>query len=334
MYNFINIFVKKLIILCMPLVCMAQNNTTTAIETIKTIPIDGYAAKVNQTIITRSDVRATMAPVLSQLYSKYEGTELDQKLEEAYVNAREQLIDQALIVIAFEKQGGQIPDYFVNNEIDRIIRTRFNVDKVAFEQSLSKDQITYDDYVEKIRNNITSSVLMNEQINQRAKISPEAVRIFYEANRYRYLIPEKIRYSVIMLNSGATLEEKSLKKNNALLIMKKLNSGEDFNLLAKEFSEGARANQGGSYPWLQLKDIDKSLHQYLNQLRTGEISSIIEIKDQLLILKVDARRNAAYQPFSEVRESIKDKLIIIERDRLYNEWMNRLKEKHYIIRYN
>ena len=334
MYNFINIFVKKLIILCMPLVCMAQNNTTTAIETIKTIPIDGYAAKVNQTIITRSDVRATMAPVLPQLYSKYEGAELDQRLEEAYVNAREQLIDQALIVIAFEKQGGQIPDYIVNNEIDRIIRTRFNGDKAAFEQSLSKDQITYDNYVEKIRNNITSSVLMNQQINQRAKISPEAVRIFYEANRYRYLIPEKIRYSVIMLNSGATLEEKSLKKNNALLIMKKLNSGEDFNLLAKEFSEGARANQGGSYPWLQLKDIDKSLHQYLNQLRTGEISSIIEIKDQLLILKVDARRNAAYQPFSEVRESIKDKLIIIERDRLYNEWMNRLKEKHYIIRYN
>lgn len=318
----------------MPLICIAQNNTVTSIEAIKKIPIDGYAAKVNQTIITRSDVRATMAPVLPQIYNKYEGVELDQRLEEAYVNAREQLIEQALIVIAFEKQGGQIPDYFVNNEIDRIIRTRFNGDKVAFEQSLSKDQITYDNYFEKIKNNITSSVLMNEQINQRAKISPEAVRIFYEANRYKYLIPEKIRYSIIMLNSGVTPEEKSLKKNTALLIMQKLNSGEDFNLLSKEFSEGARANQGGSYPWLQLKDIDKSLHHHLNQLRTGEISSIIEIKDQLLILKVDARRNASYQPFSEVRETIKDKLMILERNRLYNEWMNRLKNKHYIIRYN
>ena len=76
------------------------------------------------------------------------------------------------------------------------------------------------------------------------------------------------------------------------------------------------------------------MHHHLNQLRTGEISSIIEIKDQLLILKVDARRNASYQPFSEVRETIKDKLMILERNRLYNEWMNRLKDKHYIIRYN
>ena len=40
-----------------------------------------------------------------------------------------------------------------------------------------------------------------------------------------------------------------------------------------------------------------------------------------------------YQPFSEVREA-KDKLIILERNRLYNEWMNRLKDKHYIIQYN
>ena len=144
--------------------------------------------------------------------------------------------------------------------------------------------MTYDNYFEKIKNNITSSVLMNEQINQRAKISPEAVRIFYEANRYKYLIPEKIRYSIIMLNSGVTPEEKSLKKNTTLLIMKKLKkkNGEDFNLLSKEDFQ-VQTNQGGSYPWLQLKDIDKSLHHHLNQLRTGEISSIIEINDQLLI---------------------------------------------------
>ena len=71
MYCVINKFVK-LILLCMPLIC-AQNNTVTSIEAIKTIPIDGYAAKVNQTIITRSDVRATMAPVLPQIYNKYEG---------------------------------------------------------------------------------------------------------------------------------------------------------------------------------------------------------------------------------------------------------------------
>ena len=334
MYFIRDNIVKKLFILSISLIFTIQNSTFASNETMKTIPIDGYAAKVNQTIITRSDVRATMAPVLPQLYNRYQGVELDQKLEEAYINAREQLIEQALIVIAFEKQGGQIPDYFVNNEIDRIIRDRFNGDKANFEQSLSKDQITYDNYVKKIRDNISSSILMNQQINQRAKISPEAVRIFYEANRYKYLIPEKIRYSIIMLNSGTTSEERSLKMKTASLIMQKLNSGEDFNLLAKEFSEGARANQGGSYPWLQLKDIDQSLHEYLNQLRAGDISSIIENKNQLLILKVDARRNAAYQPFSEVRDTIKDKLLIIERNNLYNEWINRLKDKHYIIRYN
>ena len=73
------------------------------------IPIDGYAAKVNETIITRSDVRSAMSPILPQLYRRYQGDELEQQLEQAYLNAREQLIDQALIVAAFEARGGQIP---------------------------------------------------------------------------------------------------------------------------------------------------------------------------------------------------------------------------------
>ena len=57
---------------------------------------------------------------------------------------------------------------------------------------------------------------------------------------------------------------KIFKKEYRFIDHEEIKLGEDFNLLAKEFSEGARANQGESYPWLQLKDIDKSLHQYLN----------------------------------------------------------------------
>ena len=298
------------------------------------IPIDGYAAKVNETIITRSDVRSAMSPILPQLYRRYQGDELEQQLEQAYLNAREQLIDQALIVAAFEARGGQIPDYYVESEIDRIIRDRFNGERARFEETLAAEQITYDEYLEKTRRNISASMLIREEVNQRARISPETIRITYESNRYDYLIPEKIRHSIILLYCGSTPEERTLKTETAELILQKIEAGEDFNTLAQEFSEGARAEQGGAFPWLQLKDIDSSLHFHLNQLKTGQHSPIITDDDRLLILKVDARRNASYQPFSEVREAIKENLTTLERDRLYKNWMKRLKEEHYVRRYD
>ena len=201
------------------------------------------------------------------------------------------------------------------------------------EETLAAEQITYEEYLEKTRRNISASMLIREN-NQRARISPETIRINYESNRYDYLIPEKIRHSIILLHCGSTPEERTLKTETAELILQKIEAGEDFNTLAQEFSEGARAEQGGAFPWLQLKDIDSSLHSHLNQLKTGQHSPIITNDDRLLILKVDARRNASYQPFSEVREAIKENLTTLERDRLYKNWMKRLKEEHYVRRYD
>ncbi len=319
-----------LILLSIPVIHYAQ----TSQHTNQPIPIDGYAAKVNNTIITRSDVRSAMATILPQLYRRYQGAELEQQLKQAYLNTREKLIDQALIFATFEARGGQIPDYYVNGEIDRIIRDRFNGDRARFEETLAAEQITYDDYLERTRRDISVSMLIQEEVNQRARISPETIRITYESNRYDYLIPEKIRYSIILLNCGSTPEERTLKTETAELILQKIEAGEDFNTLAQEFSEGARADQGGAFPWLQLKDIDPSLHFHLNQLKTGQHSSIVTNEDRLLILKVDARRNASYQPFSKVREAIKENLTTLERERLYENWMKRLKEEHYIRRYD
>ena len=145
-----------------------------------------------------------MSPILSQLYRRYQGDELEQQLEQAYLKAREQLIDQALIVAAFEARGGQIPDYYVESEIDRIIRDRLNGERARFEETLAAEQITYDDYLEKTRRNISASMLIREEVNQRARISPETIRITYESNRYDYLIPEKIRHSIILLYCGST----------------------------------------------------------------------------------------------------------------------------------
>ncbi|MAW40512.1 MAG: hypothetical protein CMF27_06300 [Kiritimatiellaceae bacterium] len=324
------ICILQLILLSIPPLHYAQTSPPAT----QSIPIDGYAAKVNETIITRSDIRSAMASILPQLYRRYQGAELEQQLDQAYLNAREQLIEQALINAAFETRGGQIPDYYVNNEIDRIIRDRFNGERARFEETLAAEQITYQDYLEKTRRNISTSMLIREEVNQRARISPETIRITYEANRNNYLIPEKIRHSIILLHCGSTPEERTLKTQTAQHIIQKIEAGEDFNTLAQEFSEGARADQGGAFPWLQLKDIDTSLHFHLNQLKTGQHSPLIEDDDRLLILKVDARRNASYQPFSEVRQTIKEELTTLEQDRLYQNWMEQLKKEHYVRRYD
>ncbi len=297
------------------------------------IAIDGYAAKVNDRIITRNDVRKAMAPVIPDLYRLFQGAELDQRLDKAYQSAREQLIEKALMLEAFEAAGGQIPDHYVKEEIERIIRNQFKGDRALFEEFIMRQKKTLAEHFEEVRENIAAGMLMNEEVLRRVRITPGHIRSTYENNRKDYLIPEKIKHSVIVLNKGSTFEEQAVKREEAERILQRLLAGGDFAEAARTSSEGSRAEDGGAFSWMQPKDIRLELREEIAHIETGGIR-MIETEDRLYIVKVDARRQASYQPFEGVRSSIKNRLVLEERRRLHQRWMERLKANSYIIRYD
>ena len=133
-----------------------------------------------------------------------------------------------------------------------------------------------------------------------------------------------------MLNKGETPEDQVVKTEEALGIRQKLIDGADFAEIAKETSEGSRAADGGSFPWMQPKDVREELQESLRVLPAGEISEIIETENQLYIVKVEGRRQAGYTPFEEVRDQIKNALTAQERDRLRTRWIERLKKENYV----
>ena len=89
-------------------------------------------------------------------------------------------------------------------------------------------------------------------------------------------------------------------------------------------SEGSRAADGGSFPWMQPKDVREELQESLTVLPAGDTGN------QLYIVKVEGRRQAGYTPFEEVRDQIKNALTAQERDRLRKRWIERLKKDNYV----
>ncbi len=300
----------------------------------RSIEIDGYAAKVNDKVITQGEVREALAPLLPDLYRAYKGEQLEKELDSAYRKAREDLVDRALILAAFKKRGGQIPDQYVNEEIDRMVKARFNGDKAVFEQTLAAQKKTLDEYKETIRDQLAVGMMINEEITKRVRITPEQVRKAYEDHLENYAIPEKVKYSVIVLNKGTTPEEQAVKLKEARSIRKQLLAGADFNETAKKVSEGSRSAEGGAFPWMQPKDARPELRETLHTLPAGKISEIIPTDTQLYIVKVEARRQAGHKSFDEVRQAIKASLAAEERERLKKRWIERLKKENYVVYYN
>lgn len=298
------------------------------------VEIDGYAAKVNDKVITRGEVREAMAPLLPELYRQYQGAQLEAELEKAFNRARNELVERALIMEAFSAKGGAIPDQYVNDEIKRTITAQFKGDEALFEQVLAEQKKTRAEYMEMIREQMAVGMMINEEVSRRARITPNQVREEYEKNKEDYFIPEKVKYSVIVLNKGSTPEDQAVKKEEAAKIRKRLVDGADFGETAKEVSKGSRAADGGAFPWMQPKDVRPELQETLRTLPAGEISEIIETDTQLYLVKIEARRQPGYKDFDEVRKDIKNALTAKERARLKERWIDRLKEDNYVVLYD
>ena len=301
---------------------------------VESVEIDGYVAKVNDRVITKGDVWAATAPRLPELHRTYQGAQLEEKLKEAFEETQENLIERLLIMEAFAKRGGQIPDQYVNDEIKRMINERFKGDEAQFEHMLAEQKKTRVEFMETIREGIVVDMMLHEEVAKRARVTPAQIKAEYEANKEsRYSIPEKVEHSVILLNKGNTEEDQAVKRKEAEQIRQRLLAGADFAAIAKELSEGSRAADGGKFPWMQPKDIRAELQETLIALPVGEVSEIIESDTSLYIVKVHARRQSGFKSFDDVRKSIKTSLNTKERARLKKRWMALLKASNYIVRY-
>ena len=289
---------------------------------------------MNHQIITRNEVREAMAPQLPEIYQRFKGAAREEALRALYEKYREKLIEEALIAADFSERGAFIPDLYVEAEIESIIRNQFKEDRNRFEEELIKSKKSYDVFFEQTRKQLGNRMLVNEMVGQRAHVSPDKIRQIYEENRADYLIPEKIKYSLITIYKGTNEEEKALKEREVQHLLEELASGRSFNELARQFSRANRAEDGGAYPWLQLKDLPSAFTEVVASLEAGEYSPVIDEADRYVILHVDARRTASYQPFDEVRDAIEKEQLIQARERHYTSWIDRLKDKHYVIRYD
>lgn len=298
------------------------------------IPVDGSAAVVNDKVITMTKVLRTMQPVVEQLRQNYHDEELSRKMEDAYEKTLDSLIERELILDLYRQQKEfTIPDSVVDNQIDELIHTKFDNNRTAFMNALESDDITIDEWRKVMKNRLIISFMRNKAVDSNVMVSPQAVRKAYEKAIDKYSVPKQVELRMIVIHRGNTEEEVALKKKQAEEVRKQLLSGEEFDALAKEVSEGSKASEGGYWGWAEPDSRRRELAEVLETLNPGEISKVIEAGEELYILKIGGRKNATVIPFEDVQKSIRNDLRQKETQRLYKAWIDRLKKKSYIKKF-
>ena len=285
---------------------------------------DRYAAQVNSRVIIVSDVLNMMGPLRQHLMDTYSGAELEAKTEEAYTNTLHLLIERALILEDFGRQEQKLPDQVVDGRINEVIHDRFNNSRSAFFEALTEEHMTIEDWRTDAKDHITVSMLRRREVADKVVVAPCDVRVLYEKRLAKYQTPEQVHIRAIVLHPGASAEK------TARELQARAAQGENFEALARQQSQGAGAQNGGDWGWLQPGDLRQELAAALKNMAVGQISPVVVADGDFYILKLEAHKAAETKPMAAVYTQLEEELRQTEAERIYKNWIKRLQQKYYV----
>jgi peptidyl-prolyl cis-trans isomerase SurA len=290
--------------------------------------VDRIVAKVNDEIITLSELRRQMDPMRKEIMSKVPAAMQEQALKEAEEQILNSLIEASLIYQkAIELEYNAEVEEDVTAYIQQIMKDNGINDTDEFEDRLAEQGQSLRSFREEIEKGLTSQALVNAFIHSRISLLTPEIERYYQNHQADFTTPEEVTLSEIILDtSKGVAEAESL----AADIADRVRRGETFAALAGQHSKGATAGKGGGIGTYVIDKLNAETRKALASVGEGEISAPQKSAEGLIIYRVDARKPMIVRPLDEVSDQIKNILYQQKQNPEYERFITQLKEDAYI----
>lgn len=157
--------------------------------------------------------------------------------------------------------------------------------------------------------------LVQSVIEQRAVVSDEEVRRYYEEHEKEYT--KEFRVSHILVNSREEADK-----------IKDLLKRHSFAWVARRYSIDKHTRRGGDLGFLSKGNMIPEFERVVFNMKVGEVSDIIESEFGYHIIKLTDIRDARFKMgLEDVGEEIANKLMMIKREEVYDSLVQALKSR-------
>ena len=281
-------------------------------------PPANVAAEVNNHAITYADLEKTYQ---SQFPQPVEGTNEDQVMSQK-LELLSSLITNEIMLQRAEKAGLTAVDADVDAEFNKI---KAPYTKEEFDSQLKARNMTVDDLKSQLRRDLTVNKLINKEITSHIAITDADVANFYNANKASFNLAEpQVHLAQILVTPFANPNVRNLKNSKARNeseaqtkindILTRLKRGEDFSMLAQNYSEDPdSAPNGGDMGFIPESTLEKAnpdLRKLVASLPPGAFAPI-HTQEGYRILRVIAREPAGQRELNDprVQQNIRETLL-------------------------
>jgi peptidyl-prolyl cis-trans isomerase SurA len=297
--------------------------------------VEEIIARVNNEIITRSEyekARATAAEDAKQdCQAHCTPEQLQIAIEDRQKNALRDLIDQSLLVQRGKDMGVSV-EADVIKKLDQV-RIQNNLSSMEdLEKAVSAQGLNWEDFKNNLRNGILTQRVISSEVGSHITIGRDEIEKYYNEHKSEFVRPEQVALRSIEVNTEKKSPEQIAElKKKAETTLKRIKDGDDFGEMAKRFSDGSTAKQGGFLGVYKRGELSKELEDVVFKMRKNDVTDVMDTKQGFLVLQVLEHYDEGEQSLAKVENEITDKLYSARMEPAMREYVKTLREQSYVV---
>ncbi|QCR31074.1 peptidylprolyl isomerase [Lysinibacillus sp. SGAir0095] len=242
--------------------------------------------------------------------------ELNEALTAQYgVEVLDTLITDKIIELEAEKLDVSVTDEEIEEEYEDY--TNEYGGEEAFLEVISSYNMAVEDVKEDIKVYLLTLKLMEDYV----EITDEEVETYFEENKATYGQAAEVEANHILVEDEKTAQE----------VIGKLNAGEDFAELAKEYStDTATKEDGGNLGYFGKGEMEEAFENAAFTIEIDSVSEPVETDYGFHVIKVTDKIEEKEAEFEDVKDTVYQDLLDSKVNEQYSTWLEEKMEEYKI----
>jgi uncharacterized protein YheU (UPF0270 family) len=295
----------------------------------------GLVLRVNNDVLTMDEVVMPASKVFGNLA---QGSSLGEFEKIAKPQVERFVWNRVSDMLLYQQARKSLPDG-VEEPLEKIVEEEvgkfvagFGGDYAMAEKALKERGLDWQKFQKEKKKFIITQSFLAEKLGEEKPVTHKELLDYYDEIKDRlYAVTGTIRFRLIDIQPTKIGDEVGIPADESVTVpqaareeamklveelIERLRNGEDFGKLAREYSYGHRASQGGLWDTVQLGSLAEPydvLEREAENLQAGQIAGPIEADDHIFIMKLENKQQKNYQPFEEVQNEVEKRLILKRR---------------------
>jgi peptidyl-prolyl cis-trans isomerase SurA len=300
----------------------------------KSVVVEEIIARVNNDVITMSDYQKADEQLREEVAHDCQGCAQDKMMADFKDQQKDLLrglIDQSLMVQRAKDMGISVESDVIKR-LDDVRKQNGLASLEDLEKAVESSGLAWEDYKTTIRNGLLTQEVVRREVGSHINIPNDEVKQYYDAHPQEFTRPEQVVLSEIFLSTeGKSPEEIASVQKKAEDLRNRVMKGDDFNEIAKRYSEGSTAKDGGDLGTFKQSELAPQLEEVVFKMEKGQITDVIQTKTGFEVLKVENHYQAGLQPQDKVENEIMNRLYMQKMQPQMRDYLGQLREESYVM---